>query len=327
MAKKKISSEMLVGILVLIGIIVLFYMSFRIGRFGVLGQQGYDIMVTTSNANGLDVRSPVHIAGLEIGRIKAIKLEGYKAKVTLLIKKEIKIPADSKAAVKTQGTLGDKYIEIIPGTAQTYLAPGGTINDVTVVADLDEIFTKVSVIANNFGETIEGFKGIIGEQDKTNIKKSLENIQAVSGDFKTLVADNKENIGRIVNNLETVSKDIESGKGTLGKLIKDETLYNDAKDVVASLKTVSKDIEEGKGTFGKLAKDEALYTDVRKAVDNITEITDGIKKGEGTFGKLAKDENLYHDAEKALKKVQKAAEGIQELTPITILGTIFGTFF
>ena len=67
--------------------------------------------------------------------------------------------------------------------------------------------------------------------------------------------------------------------------------------------------------------------DARKAVDNITEITDGIKKGEGTFGKLAKDESLYNETEKAMKKVQKAAEGIQELTPITILGTIFGTFF
>ena len=150
---------MLVGILVLIGIILLFYMSFRIGRFGAFGQQGYDISVTLNNANGLDPRSPVQIAGIEVGRIKTIKLDGYKANVTLLIKKGIKIPVDSKAAVKTQGTLGDKYVEIIPGTAQTYLAAGDRINDVTVSADLDEIFSQVSVIAKNFGETIDGFKG------------------------------------------------------------------------------------------------------------------------------------------------------------------------
>ena len=107
---------MLVGILVLIGIILLFYMSFRIGKFGAFGQQGYEIAVSINNANGLDPRSPVQIAGVEVGRIKTIKLDGYKAIVTLLIKKGIKIPADSKAAVKTQGTLGDKYVEIIPGT-------------------------------------------------------------------------------------------------------------------------------------------------------------------------------------------------------------------
>jgi len=318
---------MLVGILVLIGIVLLFYMSFRIGKFGAFGQQGYEITVTLNNANGLDARSPVQIAGIEVGRIKAIKLEGYSALTTLLIKHGIKIPADSKASVRTQGTLGDKYIEIIPGKEQTYLADGGKITDVTATADLDEILAQVGVAAKDFGETIGSFKGIIGEQEKVNLKKSLENIQTVSGDFRELVAKNKDNVGRIVNNLETISKDIENGKGTIGKLVKDDALYNDAKEVVATLKSVSKDIEEGKGTFGKLAKDEALYTDVRKAVDNITEITDGIKKGEGTFGKLAKDESLYTETEKAVKKVQKAAEGIQELTPITILSTIFGTFF
>jgi phospholipid/cholesterol/gamma-HCH transport system substrate-binding protein len=327
MDKKKISSEMLVGILVLIGIVLLFYMSFRIGKFGTLGQKGYEVAVVLNNANGLDPKSPVRIAGVEVGKIETIKLDGYKALVKLLIKEGIKIPRDSKAAVKTQGTLGDKYIEIIPGTGQTYLAPGDRINNVITTADFDEIFTQVSTAAKDFSETVSGFKGIIGEQEKVNIKKSLENIQTVSGDFKALVANNKESIGRVVNNLETISNDIEKGKGTIGKLVKDETLYNDAKDVVATLKTVSKDIEEGKGTLGKLTKDEALYNDAKNAVDNIKELTDGIKKGEGTFGKLAKDESLYNETEKAMKKVQKAAEGIQELTPITILGTIFGTFF
>jgi phospholipid/cholesterol/gamma-HCH transport system substrate-binding protein len=327
MNKRRISSEMLVGILVLIGIILLFYMSFRIGKFGAFGQQGYEVMVGLDNANGLDPRSPVHIAGVEVGKIKAIKLDGYKALVTLLIKKGIKIPVDSKVAVKTQGTLGDRYIEITPGTGQTYLAAGDRINDVVIAADLDEVFTRVSVAAKNFGDTVNDFKGIIGETEKVNFKKSLENIQVVSGDFKALVANNKDNVGRIVNNLETISNDIENGKGTIGKLVKDETLYNDARDVVASLKTVSSDIEQGKGTLGKLAKDEALYNDARTAVDNINAITDGIRKGEGTFGKLAKDESLYNETEKAMKKVQKAAEGIQELTPITILGTIFGSFF
>jgi len=327
MDRKKISSEMLVGVLVLVGIILLFYMSFRIGKFGAFGQQGYDVSVSIDNANGLDPRSPVHIAGVEIGRVKTIKLDGYKALVTLLIKQGIKIPVDSKAAVKTQGTLGDKYIEIIPGAGQTYLAAGDRINDVTITADLDEVFSQVSVAAKNFGETLSEFKGIIGEPEKINFKKSLENIQVVSGDFRELVASNRNNIGNIVNNLETISKDIENSKGTIGKLVKDETLYNDAMDVVASLKTVSKDIEQGKGTLGKLAKDEALYNDARSAVDNIKEITDNIKKGEGTLGKLAKDERLYDEAEKTLKKVQKAAEGVQESTPITILGTIFGAFF
>jgi len=96
---------------------------------------------------------------------------------------------------------------------------------------------------------------------------------------------------------------------------------------VSSLKAVSKDIEQGKGTLGKLAKDEALYDETKEAVAGIKEFTDGLRKGEGTLGKLAKDDSLYNETEKAMKKVQKGAEGLQEMTPITVLGTIFGIFF
>jgi phospholipid/cholesterol/gamma-HCH transport system substrate-binding protein len=293
MDRKKISSEMLVGILVIIGIILLLYMSFRIGKFGVFHQQGYEITATFNNTNGLDPRSPVQIAGVEVGRVKNIKLDGYKALVTLLIRERVKIPVDSKVTIKTQGMLGDKYIEIVPGAQQTYLSSGDSIKDAVVSPDFGEIFAQVNTAAKNFGDTMGEFKGIIGEQEKVNIKKSIENLQAVSGDFKELVATNKNSVTRIVNNMETISSDIEQGKGTLGKLAKDETLYNETKDAVA----------------------------------NIKEFTDDIKQGKGTLGKLAKDESLYNETEKTMKKVQKAAEGIQELTPITILGTVFGTFF
>ncbi|MBA4390547.1 MAG: hypothetical protein C0399_06390 [Syntrophus sp. (in: bacteria)] len=327
MDRKKISSEVWVGVVVLIGILSLFYMSMRIGKFGTLHRQGYEIKVTLDNANGLDPRSPIQIAGVEVGKVSAIKLDGYKALILLRVKDGVKIPVDSKAAVKTQGVLGDKYIEIIPGVGQTYLAGGDRINDIITVPDFGEIFTQVNVAAKNFGDTMSEFKGIIGEQEKISIKKSIDNIQVVSGDFKNLVSANKNNITRIVTNMEAISKDIEAGKGTIGKLVKDDTLYNDAKDVVASLKNISGDIEQGKGTLGKLAKDETLYDEAKDAIGNIKELTDGMKKGEGTLGKLAKDDSLYKETEKAMKKIQKGAEGLQEMTPITILGTIFGTFF
>ena len=93
------------------------------------------------------------------------------------------------------------------------------------------------------------------------------------------------------------------------------------------LKTITNNIEQGKGTLGMLAKDETLYGEVRDTLSNFREITEGIKKGEGTLGKLAKDDSLYMETEKAVKKIQKGAESLQEMAPITILGTIFGFVF
>lgn len=334
MKSKIISTELKVGMLVIVGILLLFYMSFRVGKYGFFREQGYELFVTFSNASGLDVKTPVQIAGVEIGKIKEIMLDGYRAKTVLTINKSLKIPVDSKVAVKTQGVLGDKYIEIIPGKRQTFLSQGEKIEDVIQAPNFDEIFTNVSTAAKNFGDTMSEFRGLVGEKERVNIKKSIENIQEVSGEFKNFAKDNKENIKRIVGNadetltgLKVIVKNVEDGKGTLGLLVKDDKLYKDAKDVVSTIKSISSDIEQGKGTIGKLVTDDTLYADAKDTVKNMKDITDGIRRGEGSLGKFAKDDKLYNETEKAVKKVQRAADGITEMTPVTILGTLLGMFF
>ncbi len=348
MNTNRVSAELKVGILVLIGITILFYMSFRVGKFGVFREGGYTLYAVFENAGGLDPKTPVHLAGVEIGRVRSIRLEGYKAKAALAIRQGFNIPVDSRVIVKTQGVLGDKFLEVLPGKELKYLAANDTFKEVIATPDFDEIFARIGSAAKSFGDTMDQFKGLLGEKEKEGIRKAIDNIQAVSGDFRDLVKTNKANVTRIVANaanfsdklgpmadkadetlggLRTIVKDVEAGKGTLGLLVKDDRLYNDARDTVTSLKNITADIEQGKGTLGKLAKDDSIYLEAKETVKNFREITDGIKKGEGTLGKLAKDDSLYVETEKAMKKLQKGAEGLQEQTPITILGTIIGTFF
>jgi phospholipid/cholesterol/gamma-HCH transport system substrate-binding protein len=334
MKKTLITTEIKVGILVLIGVLILFYMSFKVEKFGLFREEGYELSVILDNASGLDIRTPVFVAGVQVGNIKKISLSGYKAKVRMLLSKNVKVPVDSTIAIKSQSLLGDKYIEIIPGVESKYFAEGDKITNVSTSPDFDQLFARFDIAAKNIGDTMGEFKGILGEDDKVNIKKSIENIQVASSDFRNILGKNKDDVDRIIsstavitNKMETIVKDVEQGKGTLGLLVKDDKLYNDAKDTVTSLKSITGDIEQGKGTLGMLAKDGALYSEVKETFSNVREITDGIKKGEGTLGKLAKDDSLYLETEKALKKVQKGAESLQEMAPITILGTIFGFFF
>lgn len=334
MKKSQLSPEFKVGILVLIGFVILFYMSVRIGKFGVLREKGYELIVYFDNASGLDTKSPVSIAGVEVGKIHSVKLDGFRAMVRFSVKEGVSVPADSIVAIRTQGVLGDKYLEIIPGKDKKILANGEKISNVLITPGFDEIFTQVSSAAKKFGDTMGEFKGILSEKEKTGIKNSIENIQVISGEFKDILKDNKTGINNIINNAEDALKglkkivtDVESGKGSLGMLVKDDKLYNDAKDTMSALKSISTDIEQGKGSLGKLVKDDTLYNDTKDTVKNLKEITDGVKKGEGTLGKLAKDDSLYVETERAMKKLQKGADGISEMTPITILGTIFGIFF
>jgi len=332
------TTEFKVGVLVLVGIALLFYMSFRVGKFGSLSEgQGYPVIVHFKNVAGLDVKSPVQVAGVQVGTVGNISLDGNMAKASLVIKKDVRIPVDSKVALKSFGILGDKYIEIAMGQSTTYVKSGEELKNVVSYADYDEIFQTVSAAAKSFGDTMDQFKDVIGPEERRDVKESLANIKTVSGDFKNLVAANKENVNRIVTNVADAStrlrpmtdkadatlneinalvKDVGEGKGTLGKLVKDDQLYDDAREMVASLKAVSSDIEQGKGTIGKLVKDESLYNEAKETIKSVNQFTGDLKDGK-----------LVDEANKTMKKIQQAAEGIQEQTPVTILGTIFGLFF
>jgi phospholipid/cholesterol/gamma-HCH transport system substrate-binding protein len=331
------TTEFKVGIVVMLAILILFYMSFRIGKFGALTRSGYTVTAEFDNIAGLDTKSPVELAGVEIGRVSKIDLVEYRAKASLLIRKEVQIPIDSRVSIKSFGILGDKYLEITPGQSKVFAKNGDQLTNVVTYADYDEIFQNVATAAKTFGETMEQFKGAIGDEEKQNLRESLANIKEVSGDFKVLIAENRGNVKKIVTNfadassklgpladkadstftrINTIVQDVGEGKGTLGKLAQDDQLYNDARDAVASLKSISSDVEQGKGTLGMLVKDENLYVEVKETVKNIKDFTGGVKDG-----------NLVGEAQQTMKKIQRAAEGIQEQTPITILGTIFGVFF
>jgi phospholipid/cholesterol/gamma-HCH transport system substrate-binding protein len=332
------TTEFKVGVLVLVGIAILFYMSFRVAKFGSLSEgKGYAVTARFINVSGLGKKSPVQVAGVQVGAVDNIALEGTRAKVSFRIGRSVNIPTDSKVTIKSLGILGEKYIDITLGQSTAYVKDGEELKNIVTYADYDEIFQNVSVAAKNLGETVEQFKDVLGGEEKKNLKESISNITTASGEFKDMMATNKDKVNHIVTNVAQAStrlgpladkadttlaevnalvKDIGEGKGTLGKLVKDDQLYDDAKEVVASLKAVSSDIEQGKGTLGKLIKDESLYTEAKETVKSVNQFTGNLKDG-----------NLVDEANKTMKKIQQAAEGVQEQTPVTILGTIFGLFF
>jgi len=87
------TTEFKVGMVVLLGIIILFYMSFRVGKFGSLTEgPGYEVVAHFKNVAGLDTKSPVEIAGVEVGRVNKVSLDGTMAKTTLLMKEDTKTP-------------------------------------------------------------------------------------------------------------------------------------------------------------------------------------------------------------------------------------------
>ena len=122
---KRLDTELLVGLFMIIGITCLTYLSIKLGRMEIIGDKGYKLYAEFSEIGGLKNGASVEIAGVEVGRVRNISLSDYQARIELQINSGVKIQEDSIAAVKTKGLLGEKYIQISPGGDEKIIPPGG----------------------------------------------------------------------------------------------------------------------------------------------------------------------------------------------------------
>ena len=122
--------DLLVGVFVLSGLAALAYLSIQLGGATYSGPGGLTLYVNFDEIGGLQKRAPVVIAGVKVGQVTNIELSddgSFRARVTLNIDKSLKIPDDTRAAVLTQGVLGNQYVGLSPGGSDTLLADGGVI--------------------------------------------------------------------------------------------------------------------------------------------------------------------------------------------------------
>lgn len=125
------SLEVLVGIFMLAALAALVMLAFKVSGLSTLTSRDfYPLYAEFDNAGGLKVRAPISIAGVKVGKVASIHLDPktYKAKVTLMINKEVGgLPVDTSASIFTEGILGANYISLAPGFETAALKPGQLI--------------------------------------------------------------------------------------------------------------------------------------------------------------------------------------------------------
>jgi phospholipid/cholesterol/gamma-HCH transport system substrate-binding protein len=126
-----------VGVFLLIGIAALGYLSIKLGRVSFFGGGAYEVIADFPSVGGLKAGSAV-----EIGRVEAIKLVEYQARVTLRIDSSVKLQEDSIASIKTKGLIGEKYLRISPGGSDKIIPPKGRIREVEAPVDFEELLSK-----------------------------------------------------------------------------------------------------------------------------------------------------------------------------------------
>jgi len=139
---KNAGLEFLVGIFIIAGILCLGYLSTKYAKMEVVGDAGYQVSAIFPNTGGLKNGAQVEIAGVQIGRVRDIKLDNYRARVTMTINNTVKLQDDAIARIKTKGLLGEKYVDIVPGGSDIEIEKNGMIRETQAPVDIEELISK-----------------------------------------------------------------------------------------------------------------------------------------------------------------------------------------
>jgi len=209
--------EMKVGLFVLMAAIILTFFVISVTDLTIF-ERGRHLQVVFGFASGIREAAPVRLAGVEVGLVKKLEVfrdasDGNKTKVKInvWIRDNIDIPADSKITINQLGILGEKYLEIIPGSSLDVIKD----DTITVGQDpvpIEKITEGAAVLMTKLQTTVDGINNdILTDKNKQSLEIALDGFAAMGTDLK-------------------------EGRGTIGKLLTDESIYNNLDDLTADLK-------------------------------------------------------------------------------------------
>jgi phospholipid/cholesterol/gamma-HCH transport system substrate-binding protein len=315
----KNSLETKLGIFVVLAVFAAIFIIEMVGGTDIF-QRGYHVNAQFETVQELKVGDSVKMAGVEIGRVEKIALADGKVAVTMKLHPDAVVKTDSQATVKFAGLMGQNFISVTFGSSEAPNAVDGALLQSVEQPDLSSIMVKLDNAAGGIANVAKSFSG--------------DSINNLMGPLTDLIKQNSTRISSTLSNMESISGQIASGQGTVGKVIYDQTLYTSALDTVTNLqdavtqaKQLVNGITSGRGTLGKLATDDALYTSTTASMTNLNQILLKINQGNGTIGKLVNDQEFYKNAKLSLQKLDKAADSLEDTGPLSVVGIIAGRLF
>ena len=304
------SSEAKVGVFVIIGILILTYMSMKVGELSFKRAKGYDINVYFDSATGLAKDVQVEIAGVEVGRVRKISLENGKALVVLRINSNVKLTKDAKAVIRTKGILGDKYIELVPGSPSApQLKEGDRIVKTVPTTDMDTLMITLGEVAKNINRLTNSLANVVGgEKGEASLNSIIENIKEMVETLNRTVQENNEDVTNIIVNLsefsETLNKIGDTNREDIRGIISNVRKASEKMEtLIVGINDITSKINQGKGTIGKLVNEEETVNNLNEALASLKTITDKINRGEGSIGKLINEDETVENINASLVSI------------------------
>ncbi len=300
-------SEFWVGLTVLAALGVFLWATFRLGACAALAPEGTRLAARFDDASGVTPRTEVTVAGVQVGEVERVALDGERARLVLRIDDpDVAIPVDSTVRIRSRGLLGERLIEIVPGRGERLVADGDTLTRSEDPPSMDRLLDRMASMADDVKEVTHTLRLVLGgAEGEATLADVVENVRVVSRELRSFVEDNGTRLGGALDNLERFSGDLARLTEENGQTVE---------ELLTSVREVSRRMES--------------------TVDNLAAASERVERGEGTLGKLLNDEELYDSAQasidelrSALREVRRAAQDAQEQLPVTVLGSVVGTLF
>jgi phospholipid/cholesterol/gamma-HCH transport system substrate-binding protein len=279
-------AQLRVGLTVVFASITLAVLIFLMTGTGGLFTPKMYLHVYFDNASGLRPGAPVRLQGVDIGNVTAIRV----------------VPHKEPYPVEVTMKVSTKYIREIRTDSIATLTTAGVLGEVFV--DINSTQATGPEVKNgdvlkmqsqpDLNDVVRSTQSSLQNLDVLihRIDRIVSFIESGNGSIGKMIYDPAlyNQLNASVKEFQGIMQQVSSGQGSLGKLLTDDQLYNKANDTVDKLNRIATELEQGQGTAGKFLKDPALYNNANQTIAKANRLMDDINAGKGTLGMLAKDE-------------------------------------
>jgi len=256
-----------VGLTVIFAVLVLAVLIFLMTGTGGLFTPKIVIRSYFDNAGGIRVGAPVALQGVTVGNVSAVRV----------------VPDHGPTPVEIDMKIVKKLAADIPNESVSSIASVGVLGEAYI--DIDR--TKAT------GPPVK-------DGDVLKIRDTPDIMDVVRSSQSSL-----QNIDTLVRRVDRIVSFVESGQGSIGHLIYDQSLYNRLNATLSEVQTMVNQISSGQGSIGKLVVSDELYQKANASVDKLNAIIDQVNSGQGSVGKLIKDPALYNNANETVANLNK----------------------
>jgi phospholipid/cholesterol/gamma-HCH transport system substrate-binding protein len=259
-------------------------------------------------ATGINAGDSVRLAGVEVGKIKS---------VDFYVVDGTRIKEDSVAMIRQTNLLGGQFLGLDFGTEESKVLPPGSSVQTREGSNIDQLITNLDRnqerVLGALGDMVEESRGPFVET-MTQIDNITRKIDQGEGTLGRMVNDPAlyEEVQSAAANLQAILARIEAGEGSLGRMLTDTTLYDNAAQSLANLSEISERVKEGKGSVGRLFAEDELYVNATDALANFRDVSAKANNGVGTLGKLVNDDALYEEARASMQRINSIAAKIDD---------------